>query len=85
VDADAFVVALINEYRPGVPFGWHRDAPQDDIVAGISFALGMPNEVPTLPFSIIPGAAVLASIGHPRDCARAAFRVPHDARVADGV
>jgi alkylated DNA repair dioxygenase AlkB len=29
-------MALINEYRPGAPIGWHRDAPQYDIVAGIS-------------------------------------------------
>ena len=36
VDADAFAMALINEYPPGAPIGWHRDAPQYDIVAGIS-------------------------------------------------
>ena len=36
VDADAFAIALINEYRPGSPIGWHRDAPQYDIVAGVS-------------------------------------------------
>ena len=36
VDADAFARALINEYRPGSPIGWHRDAPQYDIVAGVS-------------------------------------------------
>ena len=36
VDADAFAMALINEYRPGSPIGWHRDAPQYDIVAGCS-------------------------------------------------
>ena len=36
VDANAFAMALINEYRPGAPIGWHRDAPQYDIVAGIS-------------------------------------------------
>jgi alkylated DNA repair dioxygenase AlkB len=29
-------MALINEYPPGAPIGWHRDAPQYDIVAGIS-------------------------------------------------
>ena len=29
-------MALINEYRPGAPIGWHRDAPQYDIVGGIS-------------------------------------------------
>ena len=36
VKADAFVMALINEYRPGAPIGWHRDAPQYDIIAGMS-------------------------------------------------
>jgi alkylated DNA repair dioxygenase AlkB len=36
VDSKAFAVALINEYRPGTPIGWHRDAPQYGIVAGIS-------------------------------------------------
>jgi alkylated DNA repair dioxygenase AlkB len=29
-------MALINEYRAGAPIGWHRDAPQYDIVAGVS-------------------------------------------------
>jgi alkylated DNA repair dioxygenase AlkB len=36
VDAQAFEMALINEYPPGAPIGWHRDAPQYNIVAGIS-------------------------------------------------
>jgi hypothetical protein len=36
VEPDAFAMALINEYRPGAPIGWHRDAPQYGIVAGIS-------------------------------------------------
>jgi hypothetical protein len=36
VDSEAFAMALINEYRPSTPIGWHRDAPQYDIVAGIS-------------------------------------------------
>ena len=36
IDSDAFAMALINEYRPGAPIGWHRDAPQYDIVAGVS-------------------------------------------------
>jgi hypothetical protein len=33
---DAFTMALINEYPPGAPIGWHRDAPQYDIVVGVS-------------------------------------------------
>jgi alkylated DNA repair dioxygenase AlkB len=36
IDAATFAMALINEYPPGAPIGWHRDAPQYDIVAGIS-------------------------------------------------
>jgi alkylated DNA repair dioxygenase AlkB len=35
VGAEAFAMVLINEYRPGTPIGWHRDAPQYDIVAGL--------------------------------------------------
>jgi alkylated DNA repair dioxygenase AlkB len=36
VTPEAFAMSLINEYRPGAPIGWHRDAPQYDIVAGVS-------------------------------------------------
>ena len=36
VNPEEFAMALINEYRPGAPIGWHRDAPQYDIVAGLS-------------------------------------------------
>ena len=36
LDPDAFAMALINEYRPGSPIGWHRDAPQYDVVSGAS-------------------------------------------------
>jgi alkylated DNA repair dioxygenase AlkB len=36
LEAGAFAMALINEYRPGAPIGWHRDAPQYAIVAGVS-------------------------------------------------
>jgi alkylated DNA repair dioxygenase AlkB len=35
-DPHAFVMALINEYPPGAPIGWHRDAPRYDVVVGIS-------------------------------------------------
>jgi alkylated DNA repair dioxygenase AlkB len=36
VDPAAFAMALVNEYRPGAPIGWHRDAPQYEMVAGVS-------------------------------------------------
>jgi len=36
----AFAMALINAYPPGAPIGWHRDAPQYDMVAGVSLLTG---------------------------------------------
>ena len=36
VPAHAFAMALVNEYPAGAPIGWHRDAPQYDIVSGVS-------------------------------------------------
>lgn len=36
VEPASFAMALVNEYRPGAPIGWHRDAPQYDLVAGVS-------------------------------------------------
>ncbi len=32
----AFEMALVNDYPPGAPIGWHRDAPQYGTVAGVS-------------------------------------------------
>ena len=34
----AYAHALITEYRPGTPIGWHSDAPQFERVVGISLA-----------------------------------------------
>lgn len=36
VPPEAFAMGLINEYRQGATIGWHRDAPQYDITAGVS-------------------------------------------------
>jgi alkylated DNA repair dioxygenase AlkB len=36
VEPAALAMALINAYPPGAPIGWHRDAPQYDIVVGLS-------------------------------------------------
>ena len=35
---EALGSALIAEYRPGVPLGWHRDVPDFETVVGISLA-----------------------------------------------
>ena len=34
--ASGFVHALVTEYRPGTPLGWHRDAPEYEAIAGVS-------------------------------------------------
>lgn len=36
VPAQSFVQALITEYSPGTPLGWHRDVPEFETIAGIS-------------------------------------------------
>lgn len=36
VDASALVNALVAEYRPGTPLGWHRDVPDYELVIGLS-------------------------------------------------
>ena len=36
IPEDAFAQTLITEYRPGTPLGWHRDALNYELVAGIS-------------------------------------------------
>ena len=36
--ADAFVHALVAEYAPGTPLGWHRDVPEFELIVGVSLA-----------------------------------------------
>jgi alkylated DNA repair dioxygenase AlkB len=40
VAPDAFTNALVAEYRPGTPLGWHRDVPDYEMVVGVSLAGG---------------------------------------------
>ena len=48
IDADALAMALINEYPPGAPIGWHRDAPQYDIVDRRVAAVAVPDAAAAL-------------------------------------
>lgn len=36
VSANEFVQALVAEYTPGTPLGWHRDVPDFELIVGIS-------------------------------------------------
>lgn len=38
IDPAQFTQALVAEYRPGTPLGWHRDVPDFEDVVGISLA-----------------------------------------------
>jgi len=38
VAPEAFAQALVTEYAPGAPLGWHRDVPDFEVVAGVSLA-----------------------------------------------
>ena len=35
---ERFTNALVAEYRPGTPLGWHRDVPDYELVFGVSLA-----------------------------------------------
>ena len=57
VKPSEFAMALVNEYSIGAPIGWHRDAPQYDMIAGVSLLSAArmklrpyvsPKDVPTL-------------------------------------
>ena len=36
VRPDDFVHVMVAEYRPGTPLGWHRDAPDYELIVGLS-------------------------------------------------
>jgi alkylated DNA repair dioxygenase AlkB len=36
VTPDDFVHVMVAEYTPGTPLGWHRDAPDYELIAGVS-------------------------------------------------
>jgi alkylated DNA repair dioxygenase AlkB len=36
IQPEKFVQALVSEYRPGAPLGWHRDVPNFEIIVGVS-------------------------------------------------
>src|SRR6185295_7310117 len=38
IDNSEFIHALVSEYRPGAPIGWHRDQPTYGVVVGLSLA-----------------------------------------------
>ena len=82
IEPDAFAMALINEYRAGAPIGWHRDAPQYGIVAGIS--LRSPSRMRFRPY-VSPGVSASGRRTATHEIvlpARSAYLLTGDARSA---
>jgi alkylated DNA repair dioxygenase AlkB len=58
VAAEDFGYALVSEYRPGTPLGWHRDVPQFEKIAGVS--LGTAGRMRFRPYPPRKGDEILA-------------------------
>jgi alkylated DNA repair dioxygenase AlkB len=78
VKAEEFAMALINEYPPDAPIGWHRDAPQYGIVAGVS--LLTPCRMKLRPY-VSPGAH---TTGAPRRTTHEIELLPRSAYLMSG-
>lgn len=71
-----FVHVMVSEYRTGTPLGWHRDAPDYEVIVGVS--LGGPARLRFRPYPpAAPGAGEIVSL----DLApRSAYRMRDEAR-----
>ncbi len=52
VAPEDFVHVMVSEYRPGTPLGWHRDAPDYELIVGVS--LGGPARLRFRPWPHAP-------------------------------
>jgi alkylated DNA repair dioxygenase AlkB len=81
VKPEDFAMALINEYTPGATIGWHRDAPQYELIAGVSL-------LSTCRMKLRPYVAprdVGAAGGSPRKTTHEIILEPRSAYVMRGV
>ena len=82
VPPEAFAMALINEYRPGAPIGWHRDAPQYDIVAGVSLMSACRMKFRPYRSAAIPASARRSATHEIQVLPRSAYLMTGDSRQA---
>ena len=75
IGPEDFCQVLINEYQPGVPLGWHRDAPDYELIAGVSLA--GPARMRLRPSSAQSGGKALCHLDLP---SRSAYVLSGDAR-----
>lgn len=81
VEPDAFAMALINEYTPGAPIGWHRDAPQYGIIAGVSLLSAC--RMKLRPY-VAPRALIQAAQAGPRKTTHEIVLLPRSAYIIAG-
>jgi alkylated DNA repair dioxygenase AlkB len=80
IEPAALAEALVTEYTPGAPIGWHRDAPMFGDVAGISLGSGC--RMKFRPY-VSPGA--LVSARRPRGTTHEIVLAPRSAYLITGV
>lgn len=66
VEPQTFIQALIAEYQPGTPLGWHRDVPDYEIVVGISLAASARLRLRRYPWNPAEKADIVNLLVEPR-------------------
>lgn len=75
VEAEDFADALVAEYRPGTPLGWHRDVPDFELVAGVSLAASARMRLRRYPHATSDAEVLTLEVA-----ARSAYRLRDEAR-----
>jgi alkylated DNA repair dioxygenase AlkB len=76
---DRLVHALVAEYQPGTPLGWHRDVPDFETIAGVS--LGGPAVLRFRPYAPdTPAALRRGEILHLDVAPRSVYKIAGEAR-----
>ena len=66
VHSTAVVQALIAEYSPGTPLGWHRDVPDYEMIVGISLAAAARIKFRRYPWNPAQKADIVTLLAAPR-------------------
>lgn len=66
VQPEAVIQALIAEYRPGAPLGWHRDVPDYEIIVGVSLAAATRVKLRRYPWNPAEKGDIVTLLAEPR-------------------
>lgn len=76
IGPDAFVQALISEYQPGTPLGWHRDVPDYETIVAVSLVSACRIRFRRYPWNPLERGDIFAIEPQPRS----AYSLSGDAR-----